>query len=78
MGTLSGLPLLSLVARIAGIGAFCTGAVYLTSAAFVPSMATGAWEFLFISFAGVGLALGVYVAIHNVIGKRTGRSEGDG
>ena len=45
--------------RIAAIGAFCAAAVYLTSAAFVPSMATGGWDFLFIGFALLGLALGV-------------------
>ena len=44
--------------RVAAIGVFCAGAVYLTSAAFVPSMATGGWDFLFIGFALLGLALG--------------------
>ena len=48
--------------RIAAIGAFCAAAVYLTSAAFVPSMATGGWDFLFIGFALLGLALGVATA----------------
>ena len=64
------MSLLSVLARIVGIGAFCSGAVYLTSAAFVPSMATGGWEFLFMTFAGVGLILGVLVAVREVLARR--------
>ena len=64
------MSLLSVLARIVGIGAFCSGAVYLTSAAFVPSMATGGWEFLFITFAGAGLVLGVFVAVRELVAKR--------
>jgi hypothetical protein len=48
--------------RIAGIAAFCGTAVYLTSAAFVPSMETGGWDFLFIGFALIGVALGIVAA----------------
>jgi len=54
---------LALIARIAGIGIFCCVATYLAAAAFVPSMATGGWDFLIIGFAGLGLALGVYGAV---------------
>ena len=42
---------------------FCCVATYLAAAAFVPSMATGGWDFLIIGFAGLGLALGVYGAV---------------
>ena len=56
--------------RIAGIAAFCAIAVYLTSAAFVPSMGTGAWDFLFIGFALLGLALGVLAAVRNLRRRR--------
>ena len=53
---------LELVTRIAAIALFCGFAVYLTSAAFVPSMATGAWDFLFIGFALLGLIIGAVAA----------------
>ncbi|MGH8688652.1 MAG: hypothetical protein ACREVQ_13190 [Burkholderiales bacterium] len=51
------------VAKFLLIAAFCGGFVYLTSAAFVPSMGTGMWDFLFGGFAIVGFALGVFGAI---------------
>ena len=46
--------------RVTGIAVFCAIAVYLTSAAFVPSMGTGGWDFLFIGFALLGLVLGAF------------------
>ena len=49
---------MALIARLLIIAAFCSGAVYLASAAFVPSMGTGRWELLFGTFAGLGLLLG--------------------
>ena len=49
--------------RATGIAVFCAIAVYLTSAAFVPSMRTGGWDFLFIGFALVGLVLGAVRAL---------------
>jgi len=49
---------MTLLARIVGVAAFCGVTTYLTAAAFVPSMGTGGWDFLFIGFAVLGLALG--------------------
>jgi hypothetical protein len=51
---------LALLARIAVIALFCAFAVYLTASAFVPSMATGGWDYLFIAFAVLGLVLGAF------------------
>ena len=53
---------LELVARIAAITLFCGFAVYLTASAFVPSMETNGWDFLFIGFALLGLVVGAIAA----------------
>lgn len=55
--------------RLAAIGAFCAFVVYLTSAAFVPAMGTGAWDFLFIGIASLGLAVGAFSALRELLRK---------
>ena len=51
-----------MIARIVLIAAFCVATVYLTSAAFVPSMGTARWDILFGGFAVAGLLLGAIAA----------------
>ena len=53
--------------RVAGIAALCAFLVYLTSAAFVPAMETGGWDFLFIGFAALGLAAGAFPALRELV-----------
>jgi hypothetical protein len=53
----------ALFARIAGIGVLCGVVVYVTDSAFVPSMGTGGWDYLYMGFALLGLALGAGAAI---------------
>jgi len=62
--------MLALIARIAGIAAFCSAAVYLTSAAFVPAMGTGRWDFVFGAIALGGLSIGAAAALADFLRKR--------
>ena len=61
---------MALLARIAGLGALCGVVVYVTDSAFVPSMGTGGWDFLYIGFAFLGLALGAGAALYRGKDKR--------
>lgn len=55
---------MALFARIAAIGVLGGVVVYVTDSAFVPSMGTGGWDFLYIGFALLGLALGAGRALY--------------
>ena len=62
---------MAMLTRILLIAAFCAGSVYLTSAAFVPSMGTARWDIVFGGFAVAGLILGA-VAAARKWGRRGG------
>jgi CBS-domain-containing membrane protein len=69
--------ILALLGRIAGMGALCVAAVYVSASAFAPAVSSGRWEFVFIAIAGLGLVLGACVAVYDRAKDRS-RVERDG